>query len=97
MECASAKVQDECDSTLFSDSPQIELSSKYSVKPSSTNEGWKNETWKGGYFHTPCFLPPPIYQFPYAEWVHNSIFYADYSSRMKTFEKWPKQMVFLFF
>ena len=86
MECASAKVQDECDS------PQIELSSKYLVKPSSTNESWKNETWKGGYFHTPYFVPPPIYQYPYAEWVPNSICYADYSTRMKTFEKWPKQM-----
>ena len=77
-----------CDTTSDNmvDSPQIELSSKSNSKPFNSTD-----TWKGGYFHSSNLLPP-VYQYPYAEWVRNSICYASKSLRSKTFEKWPKQM-----
>ena len=58
--------------------PQIELSSKYAAEPVSLN-------LSRGYVQ-------PLYQYPYVEWVPNSICYAEKSSRSKTFDKWPKQM-----
>ena len=77
-----------CDNTSDNmvDSPQIELSSKSNPKPFNSTD-----TWKGGYFHS-SNLFPPVYQYPYAGWIPNSICYASKSLRSKTFEKWPKQM-----
>ena len=60
--------------------PQVELSSKYLAEPMSLNPSYRRS-----YVH-------PLYQYPYAEWVPNSICYAEKSARSKTFEKWPKQM-----
>ena len=67
---------------------QIELSGKdnNSHYTMGANLG---HIWKGGYFNNSF---PPVYQYPFAEWIPNSICYADFCSRMKTFDKWPKQM-----
>ena len=83
--CVSKNDQIEsCDSEV--DSPQIELSSRSYPQPNRLNE-----TWRGNYFNS-LHSFPPIYQYPYAEWVPNSICYANKSTRSQTFSKWPKQM-----
>ena len=46
--------------------------------------------WKESYMKSP--YTRPIYQYPYAEWIPNSICYADWCTRKNTFDKWPKQM-----
>ena len=46
--------------------------------------------WKGGYNRNPNF--PPVYQYPFAEWIPNSICYSDFKIRSKTFDTWPKQL-----
>ena len=67
---------------------QIELSNKDtgSMYTMGANLG---HIWKGGYFNNSF---PPVYQYPFAELIPNSICYANFCSRMKTFDKWPKQM-----
>ena len=78
------EILDEADS-----SPSIELSSKQNLN-TEKNFPLPNHIWRGGY-NRHNFIPP-VYQYPFAEWVPNSIFYADYNIRSNSFEKWPKQM-----
>lgn len=79
----NCEILDEADS-----SPSIELSSKnLNIE---NNISMPNHIWKGGY-NRHNFIPP-VYQYPFAEWVPNSIFYADYNIRSNSFEKWPKQL-----
>ena len=71
--------------------PQIELSSNDKLNFDASVSNSLSHIWKGGYNrHNSLF--PPIYQYPFAEWIPNSIFYADFNSRLKSFDKWPKQM-----
>ena len=46
--------------------------------------------WKGSYNRNPT--RPPVYLYPFAEWIPNSITYADFRTRSRSFDKWPKQM-----
>ena len=46
--------------------------------------------WKGGYNRRPNL--PPVYLYPFAEWIPNSICYADFRVRSRSFDKWPKQL-----
>ena len=64
--------------------PQMELSSK------EEKAFTPSHIWRGGYNRNTVY--PPIYQYPYVEWVPNSICYADFQARSKTFDKWPKQL-----
>ena len=83
---ADCAMLDEADSK-----PQVELSSNDKLNFDASVSNSLNHIWKGGYNrHNSLF--PPIYQYPFAEWIPNSIFYADFNSRLKSFDKWPKQM-----
>ena len=69
--------------------PQIELSERNKLLDKMGSK--LSNSWKGG---GGCFnkSTSTVFQYPYSEWIPNSIFHADYSIRMQTFEKWPKQM-----
>ena len=86
----SSRSRMQTNSTMFDDTdsaPQIELSEE--EKPNIDIP--LNNLWKGGCnrLHN---LFPPVYQYPFAEWIPNSIFYSDYKIRLNSFGNWPKQM-----
>ena len=70
--------------------PQIELSERNKLLDKMGSK--LSNSWRGG--GGGCFneSTSTVFQYPYSEWIPNSIYHADYSVRMKTFEKWPKQM-----
>ena len=88
----SSRSRMQTNSTMFDDTdsaPQIELSEK--EKPNidiSLNHMWKG----GGGCNRLHNLFPPVYQYPFAEWIPNSIFYSDYKIRLNSFGNWLKQM-----
>ena len=72
--------RDACISDETDSVPQIELSTRNNF-PDKMGSVLPN-TLRG---HT-------IFQYPYFEWIPKTVFHAEYSSRIKTFDKWPKQM-----
>ena len=67
--------------------PKVELSERNyrgEKMGSVLRHMWRNE---GEYFNNTS-----VFQYPYAEWIPNSIFYADHCNRMRSFDTWPKQM-----
>ena len=67
---------DFCPASDVENNDNIELASPYN--------------WKGGYNRNSTH--PPMFLYPYAEWVPYSICYADFRARSRSFEKWPKQL-----
>ena len=90
MEPCAEKRQYQSDSALgcIDSSQQIDLSAVCSHDSCEMGSTYSN-IWKGGYLKKNF---PPLYQYPFAEWIPNRICYADYDVRKRSFDLWPKQM-----
>ena len=74
MQTDSVKYRNENSTDSVDSCAQIQLSKKENSSPYTMGASL-GHIWKGGYFNNSF---PPVYQYPFAEWIPNSICYADF-------------------